>query len=222
MSTGFAKRCRASRSATWIGLLSIVLAGGCLGGPQADNPWLRGLEAFGPVRIAADTIQSGDTEVARLLRTLDSLLALPTTSANSERDARNYLRAFTTYLEMGLLTREQTDLVLSHVDEIAQMLERYKDERVVLLGVNNDDNLETIQSAKEREGLEYRTWWDGSAPGPIASSWKVWGWPDIFVLDENGVILHADKRGDRLIDAVDAVLARRRGPGGEGVLPPPS
>ena len=55
-----------------------------------------------------------------------------------------------------------------------QMLERYEDENVVLLGVNSDDELETIQGAKEREELDYRTWWDGSAPGPIASSWKVW------------------------------------------------
>ncbi|MDE2653886.1 MAG: peroxiredoxin family protein [Gemmatimonadota bacterium] len=95
------------------------------------------------------------------------------------------------------------------------MLEAFKDRDVVLLGVNSDAVLDTIVHAKEREGLDYRTWWDGhsqpdadlvAAEGPIAKQWNVVGWPTIYVIDEDGVIRHADKRGGALVAAVDKLL----------------
>ncbi|MYA10856.1 MAG: TlpA family protein disulfide reductase [Gemmatimonadetes bacterium] len=90
-----------------------------------------------------------------------------------------------------------------------QMLERYDGTNVVLLGVNSDPKLETIQEAKEREGLHYRTWWDKSPFGPINRAW-VSSWPSIFILDEEGIILHDDKRGEEIIKAVDELLETRR------------
>ncbi len=95
------------------------------------------------------------------------------------------------------------------------MLEAFKDRDVVLLGVNSDAVLDTIVHAKERERLDYRTWWDGhsqpdadlvAAEGPIATQWNVVGWPTIYVIDEEGVIRHADKRGGALVAAVDKLL----------------
>ncbi|MDE2679343.1 MAG: TlpA family protein disulfide reductase [Gemmatimonadetes bacterium] len=95
------------------------------------------------------------------------------------------------------------------------MLEAFKDRDVVLLGVNSDAVLDTIVHAKERERLDYRTWWDGhsqpdadlvAAEGPIAKQWNVVGWPTIYVIDEDGVIRHADKRGGALVAAVDKLL----------------
>lgn len=99
------------------------------------------------------------------------------------------------------------------------MLEIYDAEDVALLGVNSDAVLDTILQAKEREGLDYRTWWDGhgqpdadlvAAEGPIATRWNVLGWPQIYVLDEEGVIRHTDKRGGSLIAAVDELLMGKR------------
>jgi len=87
-----------------------------------------------------------------------------------------------------------------------QMLERYKDRNVVLLGVNSDTELETIQKAKERDGLHFRTWWDESPWGPINQAW-VRSWPTVFILDEDGVIRHVDKRKEEIIKAVDELLA---------------
>ena len=95
------------------------------------------------------------------------------------------------------------------------MLEAFKDRDVVLLGVNSDAVLDTIVHAKERERLDYRTWWDGhsqpeadlvAAKGPIATQWNVVGWPTIYVIDDEGVIRHADKRGGALVAAVDRLL----------------
>lgn len=95
------------------------------------------------------------------------------------------------------------------------MLEAFKDKDVVLLGVNSDAVLDTIVQAKQRERLDYRTWWDGhsqpdadmvAAEGPIATQWNVVGWPTIYVIDDEGVIRHADKRGGELVAAVDKLL----------------
>lgn len=251
----------------------------------------RALDAFSAGRFATDTIPPEDARVERLITTLDSLLALPETPDDLERDARTYLRYFGIYLEKGLLTDEQTAGVVARLDEIEtrypalgemidnerfraenlipgkvppkivgkdtdgrefrltdyrgniivlvfsgdwcppcreeypyqrEMLERYGNEKVVLLGVSADHKLEKAQEVKEQQGLNYRTWWDGPPIGPISSSWKVWAFPETFVLDENGVILHVGKRGDKLIEAVDAALARSREPSGEAETLPPS
>ena len=99
------------------------------------------------------------------------------------------------------------------------MLEIYGEEDVVLLGVNSDAELETIQQAKIDERLPYRTWWDGhsqpdadvvAAEGPIATRWNVTGWPKIYVIDEEGVIRHVNKRGGALIAAVDRMVMDKR------------
>ena len=99
------------------------------------------------------------------------------------------------------------------------MLEIYEEEDVVLLGVNSDAELETIQRAKIDEGLPYRTWWDGhsqpdadvvAAEGPIATRWNVTGWPKIYVIDDEGVIRHTNKRGGALIAAVDRMVMDKR------------
>ena len=99
------------------------------------------------------------------------------------------------------------------------MLDIFEEDDVALLGVNSDAVLDTIVQAKESEGLAYRTWWDGhdqpdaeyaATEGPIATQWNVLGWPQIYVLDEDGVIRHTDKRGGALIAAVDALLMDKR------------
>ena len=95
----------------------------------------------------------------------------------------------------------------------------FEEEDVALLGVNSDAELETIVEAKKEERLAYRTWWDGhsqpdadvvAAEGPIATEWGVYGWPTIFVLDEDGVILHVNKRGGALIETIDDLLMEKR------------
>ncbi len=99
------------------------------------------------------------------------------------------------------------------------MLDIFDEDDVALLGVNSDAMLETIQQAKEDEGLDYRTWWDGhsqpdaetvAAEGPIATGWGVRGWPTIYVIDDQGVIRFVNKRGGALIDAVDRLLRDQR------------
>ncbi len=99
------------------------------------------------------------------------------------------------------------------------MLDLFDEEDAVLLGVNSDALLETAVEAKKEERLDFRTWWDGhsqpdaevaATEGPIATEWNVSGWPTIYVIDEEGVIRHVNKRGGELIAAVDKLLMDKR------------
>ena len=101
-----------------------------------------------------------------------------------------------------------------------RMLERYAGEKVVLLGVNSDGELDVVREAKEREGLHYRTWWDESTRGPIAQSWIVWSWPTTYILDADGVVRYTRARGEQLFEAVDALLRERPTAAGAGAKGP--
>ncbi len=99
------------------------------------------------------------------------------------------------------------------------VLENYGDRPIVLLGVNSDAELETARQAKIDENLPYRTWWDGhsqpdaeaaATDGPIATAWNVTGWPQIYILDEEGVIRYVGKRGGEFIAALDELYTEMR------------
>lgn len=99
------------------------------------------------------------------------------------------------------------------------VLENYGDRPIVLLGINSDAELETARQAKIDENLPYRTWWDGhgqpdaevaATRGPIATRWNVVGWPDIYILDEEGVIRFVGSRGGEFIAALDQLYTEMR------------
>ena len=266
-----------NRGVTWVGLLALTATGGCYAKSMSQVAWLAVAGESG--NYPTDSAYPEDAEVDRWLTRLDSLLSLPETAADFEREALYYLRAFGRYVQMALLTPQQTGRVVAFLEEVRarhpdagqlidknrrlvenltpgkvapnirgkdikgvpfeledyrgnivvlifsghwcgpcraeypyqrRMLSRYKGDKVVLLGVNSDSDFQTIVRAKAREGLDYRTWWDGSTQGPISTDWNVWGWPSTYLLDEDGVILHVNKRRETLIKAVDAVLARTK------------
>ena len=92
-----------------------------------------------------------------------------------------------------------------------RLMETYKDDPVVLLGVNSDSDIETIREAKAAgEAPPYRTWWDGSTFGPISMAWEIWAWPSTFILDADGVVRFVGKRQDAMIDAVAELLDEQR------------
>ena len=67
------------------------------------------------------------------------------------------------------------------------LVERYRDEPFVLLGVNVDVSREVLQSTQNERELNWRSWWDGPG-GPIATRWGVTGLPAVYLLDHRGVI----------------------------------
>ena len=91
-----------------------------------------------------------------------------------------------------------------------QLLDRYKDSAVVVLGVDSGQSLVEAKRAKADQGLTYHAWWDGGSArnteGPIATAWNVVGWPTTYVIDARGVIRFVDVRRDALADVVAQLL----------------
>jgi hypothetical protein len=88
------------------------------------------------------------------------------------------------------------------------LVERLKDKPFALLGINSDQDRETLKGVLKEEKITWRSWWDGgSTNGPIAGKYRVTGWPTIYVLDPNGVIRHKNLRGEALDKAIDGLLS---------------
>jgi len=87
------------------------------------------------------------------------------------------------------------------------LVARLKDEPFALVGVNSDGDLGELKAAMEKENITWRSFWDESTSGPIASRWNIQGWPSIFVRDAHGVIRYRDVRGEAMDEAVGALLA---------------
>ena len=88
-----------------------------------------------------------------------------------------------------------------------ELVERLKNERFALLGINSDGAAETLKKILADRGITWRQAVDGDTSGPLATKWNVHGWPTIFVLDANGVIRYRDVREKAMDDAVDKLLA---------------
>ena len=71
-----------------------------------------------------------------------------------------------------------------------------------LLGVNSDSDRETVKKVVAKEGLTWRSFWDGgSTDGPIATRWNVNGWPTLYLIDHAGTIVRqVGSRDDELIE----------------------
>jgi thiol-disulfide isomerase/thioredoxin len=69
-----------------------------------------------------------------------------------------------------------------------ELIKRYEDKPFVLLGVNSDDDKETIKKAMAKEENTWRYWFDGGKRGPIAKKFNVQGWPTFYLIDHKGVI----------------------------------
>ena len=84
-----------------------------------------------------------------------------------------------------------------------------ENEPFALLGVNSDGDAAKVKEIMAREGLTWRNAVDGDTQGPWATAWNVHGWPTLFLIDKDGVIRERDPRGDRMLPAVQEVLARK-------------
>jgi len=87
------------------------------------------------------------------------------------------------------------------------LVEKYGKRGFVIVGVNSDDSLETLQRAMKREQLTWTSFFDGGGTGgPIATQWGVTGWPTTYVLDRKGIIRATGVRGDPLEAAIVRLL----------------
>jgi len=91
------------------------------------------------------------------------------------------------------------------------LVKRLEGQPFALLGVNSDRDREALKKVMKKQGITWRSFWNGGGTGgPISSAWNVRGWPTIYVLDHKGVIRYKNVRGERMDEAVDALLAEMK------------
>ena len=88
------------------------------------------------------------------------------------------------------------------------LVKRLAGQPFALIGINSDRDREALKKVMKKQGITWRSFWNGgSTQGPISAAWNVRGWPTIYVLDHNGVIRYKNVRGEKMDEAVDALLA---------------
>jgi hypothetical protein len=92
-----------------------------------------------------------------------------------------------------------------------ELVERLKNDRFALLGINSDGSAEELKKILAAQGITWRQAVDGDTSGPLATKWNVHSWPNIFVLDAKGVIRFRDVRGKDMDDALDKLLSEAKG-----------
>jgi thiol-disulfide isomerase/thioredoxin len=91
------------------------------------------------------------------------------------------------------------------------LVQRLADKPFVLLGINADDDAAVVRGVVKRQGLNWRSWYDGGGEGGrIMKQWQVESYPTVFVLDHKGVIRYKGLRGKQLAAAVDRLMREQR------------
>src|SRR5262245_21926954 len=86
------------------------------------------------------------------------------------------------------------------------LVQRMKDRKFALVGINSDGGAEKCREITKREGITWTNVPDGDTDGPISTEWNVSGWPTIYVLDAKGVIRYRDVRDEKMEQAVEKLL----------------
>ena len=81
-------------------------------------------------------------------------------------------------------------------------MKRLANRPFALIGVNSDPDREKLKQVMEEKEITWRSFWDQSTSGPIASQWNIRGWPTVYVIDHKGVIRHKSlgNPGDETLD----------------------
>lgn len=89
-----------------------------------------------------------------------------------------------------------------------ELVARLKDKPFALVGVNSDEDRAKAKETTAKEGMTWRSLWNGpgGSSGPHSKAWNVRSWPTVYVLDAEGVIRARNVRGKELDAAVDELL----------------
>jgi thiol-disulfide isomerase/thioredoxin len=111
---------------------------------------------------------------------------------------------------MGLVPKEKA------------LVEKMKGRPFALVGVNGDDDRAKVKEVSAREGITWRSFWNGGRLEGIPVKWGVSGWPTIYIVDANGLIRddglvyidelfrgnHPDKLIETLVSEAEAASKR--------------
>jgi peroxiredoxin len=84
------------------------------------------------------------------------------------------------------------------------LVKRLENKPFALLGINSDQDKDKLKENNEKEQITWRSFWDETTKGPIATKWNIHGWPTLYVLDAKGIIRHkyVGSPGDDTLDKV--------------------
>jgi hypothetical protein len=95
------------------------------------------------------------------------------------------------------------------------LVKKLQDKPFALVGINSDKDKEALKKTMEEEKITWRSFWDGgNTRGPIATKFKVQGWPTLYVIDHNGLIRHkflGSPGGKVLDEAIETILKEMDG-----------
>jgi len=86
-----------------------------------------------------------------------------------------------------------------------ELVKRLKDKPFALISISGDEKKETLKNFLAENPMPWTHWWNGQTGG-ILEAWDVQSFPTIYVLDAKGVIRYKDVRGEKMDEAVDALL----------------
>ena len=87
------------------------------------------------------------------------------------------------------------------------LVKELENEPFALLVVNSDPDRKKLKQTLAEEQITWRSWFDGSTTGPIATQWNVSGWPTTYLLDARGVIRAKGLRDAKAEQAIKELLA---------------
>ena len=89
------------------------------------------------------------------------------------------------------------------------LVKRLEGKPFALLGINSDVDKDALKKVMEKEGITWRSWWNGpkGTGGPLSKAWNIHGWPTTYILDPEGVIRYKAVPSWELGDTVDRLLA---------------
>jgi peroxiredoxin len=93
----------------------------------------------------------------------------------------------------------------SEARDYRKLIEGMDGKPFAFLGVNCDKDLARAKSSVEKYGITWPSFRDGR-DGPISTLWNSHSWPDLWVLDRQGLIRYRNVRWRDLSDAVDTLL----------------
>ncbi len=96
------------------------------------------------------------------------------------------------------------------------LVEDYQGRPFVLLGVNNDAELERVHTSIKKNKINWRSFYDGSG-GPIVRQFRVQSFPTIMLIDHRGIIQHAKIR-EGLDGEIERLVSVAEGAGMVGDL----
>jgi hypothetical protein len=87
------------------------------------------------------------------------------------------------------------------------LVKQLEGKQFALLGVNSDADRAKLRAVLKKEGITWRSFWDGGkVGGPIATRWNVQMWPTGYVLDHQGVIRAKQLHGTALEKKVNQLV----------------